>query len=236
MSKTDLRIDWATYASAKYACENWHYSKCLPAGKLVKVGAWENGLFIGVVLFGRGANNRMASAYGLAQDEACELVRIALTKHRAPVSRIASQAIKFLKRQSSGLKLIVSYADPSQGHHGGIYQAGNWIYKGKSAPQRALLINGRPMHKRSADAKYGTASPEKIKTATGLRAEWAPVEWKHVYLMPLDSKMRDLVLPLSKPYPKRVNASEGKESSRPPSRRKKGGASPTLTLQPDPEV
>lgn len=203
MAKADLRIDWATHAAAKYACENWHYSGCLPAGKLVKVGAWEGGKFIGVVLFGRGANNRMASAYGLKQDQACELARVALTAHAAPVSRIAAQAMRFLRRQSEGLRLIVSYADPKQGHHGGIYQAGNWIYQGKSQAQRELLINGVFTHKRTAHAKYGTASPEKITAMSGKRAEWAPVEWKHVYLMPLDAEMRAQIAPLAKPYPKR---------------------------------
>lgn len=204
MAKADLRIDWATHAAAKYACENWHYSGGLPAGKLVKVGAWEKDKFIGVVLFGRGANNRMASAYDLGQDQACELVRVALTSHINPVSRIVSQAMRFLKRQSEGLRLIVSYADPKQGHHGGIYQAGNWIYQGRSQAQRELLINGVFTHKRSAHAKYGTASPEKITAMSGKKVEWAPVEWKHVYLMPLDADMRERILPLVKPYPKRA--------------------------------
>lgn len=203
MGKADLRIDWATHDAAKYACVNWHYSGCLPSGKLVKVGAWESGKFIGVVLFGRGANNRMASAYDLQQDQACELVRIALTAHAAPVSQVAAQAIRFLKRQSAGLKLIVSYADPKQGHHGGIYQAGNWTYQGRSQAQRELLIGGVFTHKRSAHAKYGTASPEKIAAMSGKRVEFAPVEWKHRYLMPLDAEMRERILPLAKPYPKR---------------------------------
>lgn len=204
MGKADLRIDWATHEAAKYACVNWHYSGCLPAGKLVKVGAWERGKFIGVVLFGRGANNRMASAYSLEQDQACELVRIALTSHSTPVSRIAAQAIRFLKRQSGGLRLIVSYADPKQGHHGGIYQAGNWLYQGRSQAQRELMIDGVFTHKRSAHAKYGTASPKKIEAMSGKRVEWAPVEWKHVYLMPLDADMRERIMPLAKPYPKRA--------------------------------
>jgi hypothetical protein len=203
MSKADLRIDWATHAAAKYACENWHYSGCLPAGKLVKIGAWERDRFIGAVLFGRGANNRMAGAYGLSQDEACELVRVALTRHDAPVSRVVSQSIRFLRRQSAGLRLVISYADPKQGHHGGIYQAGNWTYSGKSQAQRELLINGVFTHKRSAHAKYGTASPEKIALMSGAKVEWAPVEWKHVYLMPLDADMRARIAPLAKPYPKR---------------------------------
>jgi hypothetical protein len=204
MAKADLRIDWATHAAAKYACENWHYSGCLPAGKLVKVGAWEKDKYIGAVLFGRGANNRMAGAYALSQDEACELVRVALTRHDAPVSRVVSQSIRFLKRQSPKLRLVISYADPKQGHHGGIYQAGNWTYQGRSQAQKELVINGVFTHKRSAHAKYGTAAPERIRAMSGASVEWAPVEWKHVYLMPLDEAMRAQIAPLAKPYPKRA--------------------------------
>ena len=69
--KVDLKVDWATYEASKYACENWHYSRVTPVGKLVKVGAWENSKFIGVVLFGRGANNNMLKPFGLNQDEGC---------------------------------------------------------------------------------------------------------------------------------------------------------------------
>jgi len=203
MGKADVRIDWATHAAAKYACETWHYSGCLPAGKLVKVGAWERGRFIGVVLFGRGANNAMAAAYKLGQDEACELVRVALTDHETPVSRIMALAVRFLRRISPGLRLVVSYADPKQGHHGGIYQACGWVYDGTSRPQRALIINGKPVHKRAASSIYGTASPAAIRYKTGADVQWSSVEWKHRYLMPLDDGMRARVLPLSKPYPKR---------------------------------
>jgi hypothetical protein len=107
--KPVLKIDWATHEAAKYAVENWHYSESMPAGKLVKVGAWENGKFIGVVLFGRGANNNIGKPYKLDQTAACELVRIALTNHITPVSKIAAIAIRFLKVNSPGLRLIISY-------------------------------------------------------------------------------------------------------------------------------
>lgn len=224
MSKADLRIDWATHEAAKYACEHWHYSQCLPGGKLVKVGAWENGKFIGVVLFGRGANNRMASAYQLKQDEAAELVRIALTRHITPVTKIKSQAIRFLRKQSQGIRLLVSYADPKQGHYGGIYQAGNWIYIGKSQAQRELIINGVFTHKRSANAKYGTASPDKISKLTGKKVEWSEMEWKHIYLMPLDDEMRERIAPLAKPYPKRTKRQEPEIPSG------LGGSTPTRAL------
>ncbi|WP_439891589.1 hypothetical protein ACS7SF_02820 [Ralstonia sp. 25C] len=211
-SESRLRGDWASHEAALFACERWHYSECMPAGKLVKVGVWEDGRFIGVVLFGRGANNHIGTRYNLAQTEVCELVRVALTRHTAPVSQIVALAVRMLLQQSPGLRLIVSYADPAQGHHGGIYQAGNWLYMGSSEPQRAILIDGVSMHKRTADSKYGTASPQAIARLTGARVTWGPIEWKHTYVMPLDAGMRNRVAPLAKPYPKRQRSLREKQA------------------------
>lgn len=226
MAKADLRIDWATHAAAKYACENWHYSKCMPAGKLVKVGAWENGRFIGVVLFGRGATPNLCRPYDLKQDECVELVRIALSKHRTPVSRIASIAMKFLSKSNRRLRLIVSFADQSQGHHGGIYQAGNWIYSGQGATSRFWMVRGKITHPRTVIERGGSNS------ITGARnmdpnASAVMVPGKHRYLMPLDAEMRERILPMSKPYPKRVRSDT---SDTPGDQPGEGGAAPTLTL------
>jgi hypothetical protein len=216
--KSELKIDWATHEAAKYAVENWHYSESMPAGKLVKVGAWENGKFIGVVLFGRGANNNIGKPYGLEQTATCELVRIALTKHITPVSKIAAIAMRFLKANSPGLRLIISYADPLQGHHGGIYQAGNWVYCGKSSPQAAVIFQGKVMHKRTAEEKFGGITGMKKSAVTS----------KHKYLMPLDNEMRKCIMPLAKPYPKRASSESSDTSA---FHAEKGGATPTDALQ-----
>jgi len=107
-TKTNLKINWATHEAAKYACTNWHYSKSMPVGKIVKIGAWENEKFIGVVLFSRGAAPTLGAFLGLSQLESCELTRVALDKHINPVSKILSLAIKFLKKTNKikGIKNI----------------------------------------------------------------------------------------------------------------------------------
>ncbi len=198
----DLVVDWATYKAAKYACETWHYSKCLPTGKLVKVGAWEKGRFIGVVLFGRGATPNLGKPYGLSQTECVELVRIALSEHESFVSKIMMVAVKMLKSANPKIRLVVSFADSSQGHHGGIYQSTNWIYTGVGNPAKFYKIHGKITHPRSLGARGVSQS---IDGAIKLDSEAAViiVPGKHRYLMPLDKKMRKQVLPLSKPYPKR---------------------------------
>lgn len=199
-SKSDLRIDWASHAAAKYACETWHYSRRLPSGKLVKIGAWEDGKFIGVVLFGLGATPNLSKAYGISMTECCELTRVALRAHSTPVSRIVAIAIKKLMAFCPGVRLIVSFADTAQGHHGGIYQAGNWIYSG-SVRLDTWVIKGKKMHPRSVVAKYGTQADAAIKGIDpNAHKIWGD---KHRYLMPLDDEMRAKVLPLAQPYPKR---------------------------------
>jgi hypothetical protein len=192
--KHELKIDWATHEAAKFACEKWHYSKCLPVGKLVKIGAWEDGKYIGCVIFGRGANNNMLKPFGLQQNDGCELVRIALNKHNNPVSKIMALAIKFLKKSQPNLKLIVSYADPEEGHHGGIYQACNWVYTGLSSKAIKVFYKGKWSHKKTVDDSGVNQTFLDKKT----------VEGKHRYLMPLNEQMKIKVAKLAKPYPKRM--------------------------------
>jgi len=197
--KVNLKIDWASHEAAKYACLNWHYSKCLPVGKLVKIGAWENDKFIGVVIFGRGANKSLGEPYKLDQTECCELVRIALTNHKTPVSRIMSIAIKLLKNIHKQLKLVISFADAEQNHHGGIYQATNWVYVGKTNSADEYLYKGKRWHGRAFRKSFGSHLNYMNK---GL--EIVQGSQKHRYLMPLDDNMSKQVQQLAKPYPKRM--------------------------------
>ena len=134
--KPTLKIDWATHEAAKFAVEKWHYSRCIPKSKLAKFGVWEDGKYIGAVIYGVGATADLVKRYGLEPIQGCELVRVALTSHKTEVSRIVAITLKLLKAKFSGLRLVVSFADPAQGHHGGIYQAGGVVVYGWLRYQR----------------------------------------------------------------------------------------------------
>lgn len=205
--KSCLKIDYATYEATKYACENWHYSGVVPVGKLVKIGAWENNKFIGVVVFGRGANNNMLKPFNLEANEGCELVRIALCSHIAPVSKILSIAIKFLKKTNSGIKLIVSYADADQGHYGGIYQATNWTYTGlmNAGSMGAFIVNGKKLHPKSVHSKGVKQSLKEVQKHLDKNATKFFTKGKHRYVMALDKNLLNIVLGMAKPYPKKNN-------------------------------
>ena len=225
--KSNLKIDWASHDAAVYACTHWHYSRVVPVGKLVKIGVWEENKFIGVVLFGRGANNNMLTPYDLKADEGCELVRIALRKHTTPVSRIMSIALKFLKKSNPKLKLVVSYADEDQGHHGGIYQASNWIYTGlkNAGSMGAFVINGKKTHPKSVHSKGVKQSLEAVRKHLDPKATIHYTKGKHCYLMPLNEHMRSKVKALAKPYPKRTKGQALDDQS------SLGGSTPTCALQ-----
>lgn len=197
----ELTVAPCGHAAADYAVKHWHYSGSLPVPPRTTFGVWERGKFIGTVIYSRGASPELGSPYGLTQTECCELTRVALTEHTAPVSQVVAASISALRAHSPGLRLIVSYADPEQGHHGGIYQAGNWLYVGRSTAQANLIINGEPMHKRTAASLFGTASPERIREKTGKSADWSPVYWKHTYLMPLDKQTQRRIRQRARPYP-----------------------------------
>jgi hypothetical protein len=123
------------------------------------------------------------------------------------------------------MRLVISFASQDQGHHGGIYQAGNWVYDGLTAPKDEFMFHG----KRATDRQVS----QFVKETRVARSEWErrgvlirlPTTPKHRYLMPLDAEMRDRIAPLAKPYPKRPKqATAGVQPS-------SGGATPTRTLQ-----
>jgi hypothetical protein len=223
VSKADLKLDWCSHEAAKYAVEHWHYSRCMPNGKLVKIGVWENGVFVGAVIFGHGATQHLGKPYGLTQFQCCELVRIALTRHESPVTRIMAVAVRMLTRAMTGLRLIVSFADPGEGHHGGVYQGGNWIYAGQSTACKFYKDpRGKVWHPRRASK---SPNAQKHLVTSG----WQEVHklGKHRYLMPLDDEMRKQIEPLRKPYPKRAGSAD---SGTPCVQHGRGGAVPTPAL------
>jgi hypothetical protein len=229
--KPVLKLDWCSHAAAKYAVEHWHYSRRMPMPPIVSIGVWEDSAYIGCVLFARGANMNIGTPYGLSMTQCAELVRVAITSHATPVTRIVAVAFKFLRSSSPGLRLLVSYADPSEGHHGGIYQGGGWVYAGRGSEATEFLHDGRWKHQREVTAVSfaSTGHPGSGKASRISELPRRTKQGKHKYLMPLDDAMRAQIAPLAKPYPKRLCA----VTSTPPGAPERvGGATPTTALQP----
>ena len=229
-SRPELKLDWCDVKAARFSVKRWHYSKRMPSFKTVKIGAWENGKFIGVVIFGQGATPEIAKPFGLKKLEVCELVRVALGKHDTPVTRIVSVALKMLKRQSPGIKLVVSFADSAQGHIGGIYQGGNWVYVG-SFSHHVYVVHGVETHPKTLHSRYGKGgqSVPWLRKNVDPNAERIGTLPKHKYAYAVDHSFRAKLESMAKPYPKR--APEAHEDVRPPIQGEGGGSSPTPALQ-----
>lgn len=94
-------------------------------------------------------------------EEVLELLRLVRSEESGipPLTGLLSESIKWL-RKNSKYDLLISFADSTQGHHGGIYQAASWNYHGKRArAMDGLIINGEFVPGRTCNARYGTRSP-----------------------------------------------------------------------------
>ncbi len=203
----DLRLDFCSHAAVKHAVMRWHYSRALPAFKLVRIGVWESGRFVGAILYGVGANRHIARPFGLKDTEVCELVRVALapaSTREHPTSKCVTISLRMLKRQSPGLRLVVSYADAGQGHVGVIYQATNWIFLG-AATQPYLKVKGKIVHPRTLYDRYGPGgqSVPWLRQNVDPNAHRVKMPAKLKYVMPLDREMREKLEPLGQPYVKK---------------------------------
>lgn len=230
---SSLKLDWCSHEAAKYAVEHWHYSQTMPKAKLAKVGVWEHGAFIGAVVFGVGATGDLVKGYGLDKTEGCELVRVALKEHKTPVSRIVAISLRMLKAAMPGLRLVVSFADPEHGHVGAIYQAGGWIYAGRTSASQEYMVNGKRWHGRALRHEKPAFLTTK-QAAALLDPDYQVIlgSAKHRYLYPLDPEMRARILPLAKPYPKKPCAGSA-VSGTATDQVAGGGAIPTAALQDD---
>ena len=186
MDRKGLFIDYCSYEASKYAVLNYHYSKAMPSGKLVRFGVWEDEEFIGSVLFGSGANPYMSQMLEITPYEVCELVRVALNKHKNPVSKIVSFCMKKLNKDFPRLKAVISYADPMQNHKGKIYQAMNWLYLGETKKSTHFMKDGKFYHSRSVNQKVRDSEDF---TRSGFEKVYMK-KYKYIYLFDKSLKSR----------------------------------------------
>lgn len=122
-----------------------------------------------------------------------------------PLSSLIAGACGLLRRRTDAA-LLVSFADWTQQHHGGIYQACGWRYAGcRERRMDGVIIDGRFHPGRSCNSRWGTRSPSKLATILRKPVEPHFDEGKHLYWRALNvaGKTRAKRLGLaSLPYPK----------------------------------
>lgn len=188
---------------------NFHYAKAVPNVGLAFAVFNSKNEWCGVICYGVGATNNIASPYKLKQGEVIELLRMALNGKQESTTKAMAISLRLVKKYAPNVKLIVSYADSEKGHYGTIYQATNFYYTGYSTDTN-LLVNGKREHRRTLVSRLGTCSSEKIKQmGYDVKIIRTKPKWKYIY--PLDKSLVPMCKRLAKPYPKKL--SEGVESN-----------------------
>ena len=157
----------------------FHYSHRVPANIQLCV-TWhaEGGLFgdlgpaIAAVLFSIPPTRWSEEVWELSRLVRSDDAQISLT-------RLISRAVKLCKGR---IDLLVSFADWTQHHHGGIYQAATWNYAGMRKPTMdGVLVEGVFVPGRSSNRAYGTTSPRLLSQKLGKDVIGHYDEGKHLY-------------------------------------------------------
>ena len=198
-----LNFHVGRYGEAVELINKYHYSRRAPSN-VQCVGTWhENG-----GLFGDYGNAVAACFFSIPptrwSEDVWELSRLVRDNLPRPLTALIAQTCNVAK--SKGVHLLVSFADKTQGHHGGIYQAASWNYFGaRDRRMDGCLVDGRFIPGRSCNSKWGTRSPEKLRKILGEDVLPHYDEGKHLYWRALtkEGKRRAVRLGLSaQPYPK----------------------------------
>tara|TARA_A100000172_G_C3038356_1_gene109432 strand:- start:641 stop:1267 length:627 start_codon:yes stop_codon:yes gene_type:complete len=199
-----LFIDYCGYKLAVYSVMRWHYSRRMPKSKLVRFGVWENGTFIGAVIYGAGASPDLGKFLGCSQAQCCELVRVALAKHNTEVSKIVSYTLRKLKKDFPNLKAVISFADPEKKHKGTIYQAMNWQYVGKTASATIYERFGKQIHSKTISDRVRLKKA--FRKNKQIYDEFGVIECrkqipKHKYVYLFEKNLMNKINQIVKPYP-----------------------------------
>lgn len=178
------RIDRIPLALASPFIKEHHYSHGHHGGPSPCVGAFDaNDRLVGVCMFATPCSeNVRAKPFGWEErDRVTELHRLALLDEcpRNSESTMISASLRILLSYKPQIRCVVSFADPTQGHLGTIYQATNFLYTGRSGRATFYLdSDGRLRHPRQNGVN--------ITSEDALRLGWTPTQ--------RDGKMRYIMV------------------------------------------
>ena len=166
-----------------------HYAKRYPSITYA-YGLFDNDKLIGIVTYGTPPSAPLRR--GIAGDkyiyDILELNRLCLKYNRKnEASFLVGNSLRLLPKN----KIIVSFADTSQGHLGTVYQATNFIYTGLSAKRTDWSLKSKPhLHGQTiADEFRGTKNrADAMRNKYGDDFYLKPRPRKHRYIYIIGNK------------------------------------------------
>lgn len=203
----DIRVSPIPVAVAKEIVVQNHYLHSLPGGTQLCFGVFVQNRLMGALTVGCGPSQAYQLITGATRDDCAVLTRLWLSDElpKNSESKVIGVVLRAL-RKNTKLKFLISYADPSQGHLGTIYQASGWIYTGTSSAMPLYDIgDGIPRHSRSFSHAFGSHSIKHFQN-NGIELRHVPQAAKHRYVYFLDKSWKERLKAQSQPYPKRTSA------------------------------
>lgn len=169
--------------------EYWHYSKNINGlttdycFKLLD----EASNLIGAIIYGKIAMANVWKKYANKEADLIELKRLCCINNtpKNTESFFIGGTLKWLKKNTN-IKTVISYADTTYGHSGGIYKATNFASHGMTAKGRVIMYEGKRYHDKTIRTKYnGELKPfaNKIKNALlSGDAQYIDTKGKHIFI------------------------------------------------------
>lgn len=213
----DLELRIVDTHTAKSFISKYHYSKTC-SNVVVAIGEFiDNGTkMVNCIVFNYCAGREMAKQVMQGGDTSntLELARMVSLepKPKNLESYSISRALNWLKQNMPNIKIVISYADNTAGHHGYCYQASGFTYYGQSRPTKEHYLDGKRIHERVLNSRYGTSASNELKTLLGDRYIYKlNNETKSRYYKIIAQNKREreqiskLILVESMPFPKGDN-------------------------------
>lgn len=168
-SALDLIVRLTNHETAMLAYRQWHYLKDTPFIAIRHYGVFFDGCCVGCISYGPPTAKEMLGLYTRhTQNGVVEIKRLALSDicPKNSESRVIAISLRLLRRIEH-VRLVITLADTSRGHNGGIYKASGFEYLGLSAKKTDFYLDGKKN-------PHGPMS--------GRGAVWEPRPQKHVFV------------------------------------------------------
>jgi len=186
----------------------------------------DNETLIGACIYGHPVGRSAAESFSefIKINQVFELTRLWIEDFRGKniESYVISQTFKLIKKGFPHIKIILSYADPSQTHVGRIYQALNFIFLGLNSitnlmPNYSISLKGPPnydwLHSRTVFSMFGSHNVNHLKEKIGhtFYRKKESGKYKYIYIL-CDKIEKKKILNTLKPkvfsYPKKHEYTE----------------------------
>jgi hypothetical protein len=205
-----LRVLPVPFAIARSLIVRHHYLHSLPGGTMLSFGVFVGKKLLGAVTLGAGPYLAYQIVEGAKPDDCITLTRLWLADELPSnsESRVLGMIMRSLRKET-GLKFVVTYSDPANGHIGYIYQATNWLYTGLSSATPLYDIgNGIAFHSRTLAHSIGSHSI-KYLAGNGVDVKIIPQAAKHRYVYFLDRSWLARLRVPTLDYPKKKEGYDG---------------------------